>query len=89
MLFYLEAEIQSKGPLSTVKKYLKYIGVGHPGCTLHYAIVLVILRVGESKVLTCREKIIKKEGRRRQGVAAKSGGNWGNSSLSLRCTVIL
>ena len=58
MLFYL-VEIQSKGPVSVVKKCLKCIGVGYPGYGLHY--VIVILGVGESKVLTWREKIIKRE----------------------------
>ena len=60
MLFYLEnyvVEIQSKGPLLDVKKCLKCTGVGHPWYRLHYAIV--ILEVGESKVITYREKIIK------------------------------
>ena len=45
-----------------VKKCLKSIGDGHPLC-------LSILRVRESKVLICREKIIKREkevGRERQ-----------------------
>ena len=50
------------------KKCLKCKGVGHPMCGLHdYAIV--ILGVGESKVLTCREKTIKRDeegGRERQ-----------------------
>ena len=39
---------------------MKCIGVGHPGYRLHYAIL--ILGVGDGKVLTCREKIIKRKG---------------------------
>ena len=36
------------------------MGVGHIGCRLHYAII--ILGVGDSKILTCREMIVKGEG---------------------------
>ena len=38
----------------------EFIGVGHQGYRLHYAIV--ILGVEESKVLICKEEIIKSEG---------------------------
>ena len=34
--------------------------LGHPECRLHY--VIVILGVGDSNLLTCREKIYKREG---------------------------
>ena len=56
--------------MSGVKKCLKYICVGHPGYRILYAIVHVITGVGESKVLTYREEIIK---RKRKG--AESGSH--------------
>ena len=46
--------------LSTVKKCLKCLGVAHPGYRLHYAIV--ILGVGQSKVLTAARRLKKREG---------------------------
>ena len=57
---------------------MKYIGVGHPECKLHHAIV--ILGVGQSKVLTCREKI-KREGRGK-GMAANAWGDHDTRSQS-------
>ena len=71
MIFYLKTvytlvEIQSKGPLSAGKKCFKCIGVGHPRYRLQYAIV-ILLGVGESKILTSREKIINREGEGAKG----------------------
>ena len=66
-------EIQWKGLLSAVKKCLKCKKVGHPGVRLHMP--LLLLGVGESKVLTCREKIIKREekgGMERQQIMGRS-----------------
>ena len=58
---------------------MKCIGVGHLEYRLPYAIV--ILGVGDSKVLTCGEKIIKREGGRGQGVVAIA---WGDDDTGSR-----
>ena len=67
MLFYLETKYMKFNQevlFQMFKKCLKYINVGHPGYRILYAIVHVILGVGESKVLTYREEIIKRKRKR-------------------------
>ena len=49
--------------MSAVTKCLKYISVGHRGYRILNVIVHVILGVGESKVLTYREELIKRKGK--------------------------
>ena len=71
MLFYLKTKYMkfNQEVICQLLKCLKYICVGHLGYRILYAIVHVIIGVGESKVLTYREEIIKKEeegGRERQ-----------------------
>ena len=59
---------------------MKCISVEHLGYGLHYAIV--ILRVGQSKVLTCREKVIKREGEEGRELHPTHGGGHDTRSKS-------
>ena len=82
MCFYLETiylKFNQKVP-----SRLKYIGLGHLGYRLHHA--TVILGIAESKVLTCKEKIIKREGEegRGQGAVACAWGDHDTGSKSQR-----
>ena len=64
-------EIQSKGPLSAVKKCLKYIGVGS-----HYAIVQCIYTKGMGEQsIDIQGLHNKKRGGSEQGVAANAQGD--------------
>ena len=57
MLRNYVVEVQSKGPLLVVKKFLKCVDVGHPLCHSNTK------DSRESRVLICRTKIIKREGK--------------------------
>ena len=56
----------------------------HPVYRLQYAIVN--LRIGENKVLTCREKIIKREG---EGGRERAANTWGDHDTDQRAKAVV